>query len=86
MHTRGMADTTVKVDSQTRDRFAAVAAARGQSVRAYLAELAIDEENQIALSKATATFREIIARPGLAEAFDEAFPDDAPARPTGRAA
>ena len=86
VHTRGMADTTVKVDSQTRDRFAAVAAARGQSVRAYLAELAIEEENQIALSKATATFREIIARPGLAEAFDDAFPDDAPARPTGRAA
>ncbi|MFC7261493.1 antitoxin MazE7 [Streptomyces lutosisoli] len=83
-----MADTTVKVDSETRDRFAAVAAARGQSVRAYLAELAIDEENQIALSKATAEFREIIAQPGLAEAFDAAFPDDALTRPdtAGRAA
>ncbi|MEV8092532.1 antitoxin MazE7 [Streptomyces nigra] len=81
-----MADTTVKVDSQTRDRFAAVAAARGQSVRAYLAELAIEEENQIALSRATAAFREIIARPGLAEAFDAAFPGDAPGQPAGRAA
>ncbi|MFF5106408.1 antitoxin MazE7 [Streptomyces sp. NPDC000134] len=83
-----MADTTVKVDSATRDRFAAVAAARGQSVRAYLAELAVEEENQIKLSKATAAFREVIGRPGLAEAFDEAFPDDAPARrnTAGRAA
>lgn len=83
-----MADTTVKVDSETRDRFAAVAAARGQSVRAYLAELAIQEENQIKLSKATAVFREIIAKPGLAEAFDDAFPGDAPPRrdAAGRAA
>ncbi|MEU6201326.1 antitoxin MazE7 [Streptomyces sp. NPDC047061] len=83
-----MADTTVKVDSETRDRFAKVAAARGQSVRAYLAELAIEEENQIKLTRATAVFRDIIARPGLAEAFDEAFPDDAPARRSaaGRAA
>jgi len=88
VHTRDMADTTMKVDSETRDRFAAVAAARGQSVRAYLAELAIQEENQIKLSKATAVFREIIARPGLTEAFDEAFPDDALGRQntTGRAA
>ncbi|MBT2370345.1 antitoxin MazE7 [Streptomyces sp. ISL-10] len=72
-----MADTTMKVDSATRDRFAAVAAAQGKSVRAYLAELAIAEENQIRLSKATAVFREVIAQPGLAEAFDAAFPDDA---------
>ncbi|MGW1963594.1 antitoxin MazE7 [Streptomyces sp. NPDC001935] len=78
-----MADTTVKVDSETRDRFAAVAAARGQSVRAYLADLAKVEENQIALSRATAEFRDIIARPGLAEAFDDAFPDDAPAQRHG---
>ncbi|MFF0087674.1 antitoxin MazE7 [Streptomyces canus] len=83
-----MADTTVKVDSETRDRFAAVAAARGQSVRAYLAELAIEEENQIKLSKATAVFREVTAQPGLAEAFDAAFPNDAPPRrdTAGRAA
>ncbi|WP_333745597.1 antitoxin MazE7 [Streptomyces sp. IBSBF 2950] len=83
-----MADTTVKVDSATRDRFAAIAAARGQSVRAYLAQLAIDEENQIKLSRATAVFREVIAQPGLAEAFDAAFPDDAlnPADSAGRAA
>ncbi|MFG2532751.1 antitoxin MazE7 [Streptomyces sp. NPDC048516] len=68
-----MADTTVKIDTETRDRFAAIAAARGQSVRAYLAELAIDEENQIALGRATAAFREAIAQPGIAEAFDAEF-------------
>ncbi|MFE9635801.1 antitoxin MazE7 [Streptomyces sp. NPDC006463] len=46
-----MADTTVKIDSQSRHRFAAVAAAQGKSVRAYLAELAIEEENQLALGR-----------------------------------
>ncbi|MEU9148095.1 antitoxin MazE7 [Streptomyces sp. NPDC048349] len=68
-----MADTTVKVDTETRDRFAAVAASRGQSVRAYLAELAIEEENQIKLGRATAAFREVTGQPGVAEAFDREF-------------
>ncbi|MFE9222364.1 antitoxin MazE7 [Streptomyces lavendulae] len=68
-----MADTTVKVDSETRDRFAAVAAAHGKSVRAYLAELAIEEENQLALGRATSVFREVVGRPGIAEAFDTEF-------------
>ncbi|MEU9253680.1 antitoxin MazE7 [Streptomyces sp. NPDC048270] len=68
-----MADTTVKIDSETRDRFATLAAARGKSVRAYLAELAIEEENQLALGRATAAFREAVSRPGLAEAFDAEF-------------
>jgi predicted transcriptional regulator len=68
-----MADTTVKIDSETRDRFAAVAAARGQSVRSYLAELAIQEENQVSLGRATAAFREAISQPGIAEAFDRDF-------------
>ncbi|MFJ2278890.1 antitoxin MazE7 [Streptomyces sp. NPDC087866] len=68
-----MADTTVKIDSETRDRFAAIAAARGQSVRSYLSELAIEEENQISLGRATAAFREAISRPGLLEAFDRDF-------------
>ncbi|MEW2393027.1 antitoxin MazE7 [Streptomyces venezuelae] len=73
-----MGDTTMKVDSETRDRFAALAAARGQSVRAYLAELAIEEENQFKLRKATQVFREVTTKEGIAEAFDAAFPDDAP--------
>ncbi|MFJ4010966.1 antitoxin MazE7 [Streptomyces sp. NPDC090026] len=82
-----MADTTVKMDSETRDRFAAIAAARGQSVRSYLAELAIEEENQIKLGHATAAFREAIARPGLLEAFDREFGGlpETP-RPSSRAA
>ncbi|MGW7413811.1 antitoxin MazE7 [Streptomyces sp. NPDC054863] len=68
-----MADTTVKIDTETRDRFATIAAARGQSVRAYLAELAVQEENQLALGRATAAFREAVSRPGIAEAFDRDF-------------
>ncbi|MFI8221334.1 hypothetical protein [Streptomyces sp. NPDC085932] len=44
-----MADTTVKIDTETRDRLAAIAAARGTSVRALLADLAVQEENQLRL-------------------------------------
>lgn len=83
MHTGGMADTTVKIDTETRDRFAALAAARGMSVRAYLAELAVEEENQAKLSTATDAFRAAIKRPGFAEAFDRDFgglPASAPRR------
>ncbi|MEU1126733.1 antitoxin MazE7 [Streptomyces sp. NPDC005899] len=68
-----MADTTVKIDTATRDRFAAIAAARGQSVRGYLATLAIEEENQLKLGHATAAFRAAVARPGIADAFDRDF-------------
>ncbi|MER7832195.1 antitoxin MazE7 [Streptomyces sp. NPDC095602] len=68
-----MADTTVKIDTATRDRFAAIAAARGQSVRGYLAELAIEEENQLKLGRATAAFRAAVTRPGIADAFDRDF-------------
>ncbi|MEU2408670.1 antitoxin MazE7 [Streptomyces rubiginosohelvolus] len=68
-----MADTTVKIDTETRDRFAAIAAARGQSVKAYLAALALEEENQLALGHATTAFRTAVARPGIAEAFDRDF-------------
>lgn len=68
-----MTDTTVKIDTETRDRFAALAAARNMSVRAYLAQLAVEEENQQGLRQATDAFREAIARPGFAEAFDRDF-------------
>ncbi|MFC6137964.1 antitoxin MazE7 [Streptomyces spororaveus] len=68
-----MADTTVKIDSETRDRLAALAAAHGKSLRAYLAALAIEEENQLALGRATAAFRETVGRPGIAAAFDAEF-------------
>ncbi|MCX4489813.1 antitoxin MazE7 [Streptomyces anulatus] len=79
-----MADTTVKIDTATRDRFAAIAAARGQSVRGYLAALAIEEENQLKLGHATAAFRAAVARPGIADAFDRDF--GGPSRRTSRAA
>ncbi|MFD7748037.1 antitoxin MazE7 [Streptomyces sp. NPDC059698] len=68
-----MADTTVKIDTETRDRFAAVAAARGQTVKGYLADLAIEELNQVALGHATNSFRAAVTRPGVAEAFDRDF-------------
>jgi predicted transcriptional regulator len=68
-----MADTTVKIDTETRDRLANIAAARGTSVRALLADLAVQEENQLRLADATAAFREVVARPGIAEAFDRDF-------------
>ncbi|MFH9742659.1 antitoxin MazE7 [Streptomyces roseolus] len=74
-----MADTTVKVSAETRDRLAAVAEARGMSLRAFLADLAVQEENHLRLTRATAEFREVTRQPGIAEAFDAAFPDDAPA-------
>ncbi|MFE1444389.1 antitoxin MazE7 [Streptomyces sp. NPDC058739] len=68
-----MADTTVKIDTETRDRLAAVAAARGTSVRALLADLAVQEENQLKLGEATVAFRAAITQPGIAEAFDRDF-------------
>ncbi|WND24074.1 antitoxin MazE7 [Streptomyces violaceus] len=68
-----MADTTVKIDTETRDRLAAIATARGTSIRALLTDLAIQEENQLNLSVATDAFREAITQPGMAEAFDRDF-------------
>lgn len=84
-YTHGMADTTVKIDTETRDRFAALASARGMSVRAYLAALALEEENQARLGKATEAFRAAVTRPGFAEGFDRDF-GGAPARATYRVA
>ncbi|MFJ6754476.1 MULTISPECIES: antitoxin MazE7 [unclassified Streptomyces] len=81
-----MADTTVKIDSATRDRFAAVAAAHGKSVRAYLAELAIEQENQLALGRATVAFRDAVGQPGIAEAFDREFGGPPPSASAHRAA
>ncbi len=68
-----MGDTTVKIDERTRDRFQALAAGAGMSMRAYLAELAVEKENQAKLGAATDYFRAAIARPGFAEAFERDF-------------
>ena len=69
-----MADTTtVRIDEATRDRLKALAAARDLSVGAYLAELAMQEENQQRLAQATASFDAALERPGFADAFDARF-------------
>lgn len=68
-----MADTTVKIDTETRDRLAAIATARNTSIRGLLADLAIEQENQLALGHATTAFRDAISQPGIAEAFDRDF-------------
>ncbi|MFD4588957.1 antitoxin MazE7 [Streptomyces sp. NPDC058434] len=68
-----MEDTSVKIDTATRDRFKALAAARGMTMRDYLAELAEKEEHAELLDSATAAFRRAIAEPGIAEAFDRDF-------------
>jgi predicted transcriptional regulator len=87
VHTWGMADTTVKIDTETRDRFAALAEERGLSVRAYLAELSIAEENQVHLRRAANAFRTAVNRPGFADAFDRDFGGaPAPSRTSHQAA
>ncbi|MGW7463849.1 antitoxin MazE7 [Streptomyces xantholiticus] len=68
-----MADTSVRINTETRDRFAALAKARGMSLAAYLDELSQQEEHQVMLRHATASFNASIERPGFLEAFDEAY-------------
>jgi hypothetical protein len=68
-----MADTSVRIDTSTRDRLKALAKARGMSLAAYLDELSKQEEHQAHLGRATAAFDAAIDRPGFVEAFDEAF-------------
>ncbi|MCW8101756.1 antitoxin MazE7 [Streptomyces tauricus] len=63
----------MKIDTETRDRLNAIAAARKTSVRALLAELAVEQENQLKLGVATDAFGEAVSRPGMAEAFDRDF-------------
>lgn len=68
-----MEDTSVKIDTATRDRFKALAADRGLTMRDYLAELAEKEEHEKLLDSATAIFRRVITEPGIADAFDRDF-------------
>lgn len=42
-------------------------------VRALLAELAVEQENQLKLGVTTDAFREAVSQPGMAEAFDRDF-------------
>ncbi|MER7824109.1 antitoxin MazE7 [Streptomyces sp. NPDC054945] len=69
-----MADTTtVEVDTDVRDRLAALAADRGLSLRAYLAELATAQENEAALARAARAFERALERPGFREGFARDF-------------
>ncbi|MEU6213931.1 antitoxin MazE7 [Streptomyces sp. JL4002] len=69
-----MADTTtVEVDTDVHDRLSVLAAARGLSLRAYLAELATAQENEAALVHAARAFEGALARPGFREGFARDF-------------
>ncbi|MGW6978279.1 antitoxin MazE7 [Streptomyces sp. NPDC054932] len=69
-----MADTTtVEVDTDVRDRLAALAADRGLSLRAYLAELAAAQENEAARARAALAFERALERPGFREGFARDF-------------
>ncbi|MER5430158.1 antitoxin MazE7 [Streptomyces sp. NPDC002588] len=68
-----MAETTVKVDTNTRDTLQGLAAAEGLSVKAYLAKVAGEKEQERALQTATAAFRRAISEPGVMDAFDAEF-------------
>ncbi|KJY16335.1 MULTISPECIES: hypothetical protein [Streptomyces] len=69
-----MADTTtVEVDTDVRDRLAVLAADRGLSLRAYLAELTAAQENATALARAALAFENALDRPGFREGFARDF-------------
>ncbi|MFE2570726.1 antitoxin MazE7 [Streptomyces mirabilis] len=68
-----MADTSVRINTATRDRLAALAKARGMSLAAYLDDLSQQEEHQALLGRATSAFDAAIDRPGFIDAFDKAF-------------
>ncbi|MEU6294271.1 antitoxin MazE7 [Streptomyces erythrochromogenes] len=69
-----MADTTtVEVDTDVRDRLAVLAADRGLSLRAYLAELTAAQENRAALARAARAFEDALERPGFREGFARDF-------------
>ncbi|MEU4733294.1 MULTISPECIES: antitoxin MazE7 [unclassified Streptomyces] len=69
-----MADTTpVEVDTDVYDRLAALAADRGLSLRAYLAELTAAQEDGAALARAARAFEGAVARPGFREGFARDF-------------
>ncbi|MFG3033566.1 antitoxin MazE7 [Streptomyces sp. NPDC048253] len=81
-----MAETTVKVDTNTRDTLQGLAAAEGLSVKAYLAKLAGEKEQERALQTATAAFRRAISESGVMDAFDAEFGGLPPAAQRNRRA
>ncbi|WP_030712181.1 hypothetical protein [Streptomyces sp. NRRL F-2580] len=78
-----MADTTtVEVDTDVHDRLAALAADRGLSLRAYLAELTAAQENAAALARAALAFEQALERPGFREGFARDFGGPVARRPS----
>lgn len=69
-----MADTIpVELATEVHDRLTALAAARGLSLPAYLAELADAQENEAGLVRAARAFEAAITRPGFREGFARDF-------------
>ncbi|MFI7087691.1 antitoxin MazE7 [Streptomyces anulatus] len=66
-------DTTVRIDTATRDRLKALADDSNMSVKDLVAELTVREENARLLGTATAAFRRLISEPGVTAAFDSEF-------------
>jgi hypothetical protein len=80
-----MADTSLKIDTETRELLGALARDRGMSLRDLVAELATEAVQAQALDTATAQFRRAIGEPGLAARFDQDF-GGLPSQGTSRAA
>ncbi|MEV7618373.1 antitoxin MazE7 [Streptomyces sp. NPDC089799] len=79
--------TSVEVDTNVHERLTALAATRGLSLSAYLAELAAEQENEAGLARATRAFDEAVRRPGFREGFERDFgPDSVFGRTGTRAA
>jgi len=68
-----MADTSVRIDTDTRDRLKSLAQARGMSSAAYLDDLCRQAEHEALLGQATAAFDAALDRQGFVDAFDKAF-------------
>ncbi|WP_434587343.1 antitoxin MazE7 [Streptomyces sp. A5-4] len=68
-----MADTSVKIDDETRDTFKDLAEGAGMSMKEYLAKVAAEKKHEQLLDTATAAFRRVIGQPGFLEAFDADF-------------
>lgn len=66
-------DTSLRIDTATRDRLRALADDSNMSVKDLVAELTAREENARRLSTATAAFRRAINEPGITNAFDTEF-------------
>ncbi|QES46539.1 antitoxin MazE7 [Streptomyces venezuelae] len=65
--------TTLEVDTDVHERLTALAAARGLTLPAYLAELTAAQENEAGLARAARAFDEAVRRSGFREGFERDF-------------